>query len=170
MQPKKNLFQIIINTVSWFFIAAFVIGFFITAISNFNVIGGYKSLIVQSGSMEPTIMTGDVIIVAQASSYRQNEVITFYDIDGYLTTHRIFEIVSGSSPRYVTKGDANRVQDNNEVSLTQIIGKVILTIPKLGYFIGFTRSKIGLIIFILVPAALIIIDEVIRIIKTAQKK
>jgi len=168
---SKKIYQIVVNIISWLFLGLFVTVLIITAVSNLNVIGGYKSLIVQSGSMEPTIMTGDVIIIAKAPTYLKNEVITFIDNEDQLTTHRIAEVTTvGSQAQYGTKGDANRDQDNDNVARSQVLGKVILTVPKLGYFLTFVRSPVGLVIFVGLPALLIIIDEIIKIIGAIKQK
>lgn len=163
--------QKLINIFAWVFLALFGIGLILTLVANFNSIGGYRQLIVQSGSMEPTIMTGDVIVIAKATSYQKNDVITFQDSEKSITTHRIYEVDEiGGEKQFITKGDANRAQDNNVVSANQIMGKVVLTIPRLGYFIFFLRSKIGVVIFLIIPACLIVVDEIINIIKQVQSK
>jgi signal peptidase len=167
MKTKKNIFQILLNIFSWGFLGAFALMLIITAVSNLSVFGGYKSLIVQSGSMEPTIMTGDVVVIGKAIKYLTNDVITFNDEEGYITTHRIIE---ANNNVYKTKGDANREQDSESVEESQVMGKVILTVPKLGYFITFVRSGKGLIIFVFIPAFLIVIDELIKIVITAKNK
>lgn len=165
------LLQKVINVFAWVFLGVFIIGLILTVAANLNVLGGYRQLVVQSGSMEPTIMTGDVIIIAKVNSYQKNDVITFQDNEKGITTHRIYEIDEvGGEKQFVTKGDANRAQDNNTISEKEIMGKVVLTIPKLGYFIFFLRSKIGFIIFLIVPALLIIVDETINIFKQLKTK
>jgi len=49
------------------------------------------------------------------------------------------------------------------VSLAKVQGKVIFTIPKLGYLVNFSKSKWGIILMIVVPAGLIILDELLKI-------
>jgi len=165
------IFQKFINIFAWIFLALFGVGLILTLAANLNVLGGYRLLIVQSGSMEPTIMTGDVIVIAKANTYQKNDVITFQDSQKSITTHRVYEAEEvGGEKLFTTKGDANRVQDNDVVSERLVMGKVILTIPKLGYFIYFLRSKIGFVIFLIIPACLIVIDEIINIFKLTGSK
>lgn len=171
MKKEKSFFQIFLNIISWLFLGVFVVALIFTAAGNLNVFGGYKSLIVQSGSMEPTIMTGDVVIVARSLSYQVNDVVTFNDSEGYITTHRIAKLEKeGEEQRFVTKGDANRVQDSENIIENQIMGKVILVVPKFGYFISFVRSFNGMIIFVFFPAFLIVVDELIKIVAAAKEK
>lgn len=131
--------------------------------SNFNIFGHYRPFLVQSGSMEPAIMTGDVIVIKSQDSYVINEVVTFHNNSGRVVTHRIVAVEKGAINHYATKGDANRSGDEDSISDEQIIGKVILVIPKLGYLVAFTKSKWGLIMLLLIPATIFIIDELLKI-------
>ena len=83
----------------------------------------YKVLSVLSGSMEPAIRTGDVIIVEPLRpehEIREGDVITFRAADApdMLITHRVIGIVSvnGEPAAYVTKGDANEAPDLSRFS------------------------------------------------------
>lgn len=130
------------------------------------MLGGYKSYLIQSGSMEPSIMTGDIIIIHQTGQYNKNDVITFKNEEGRIITHRIIEINNkGEDIFFVTKGDANRSEDEGVVFPTNILGKVIYVIPKLGFLVAFSKSLPGLIILIAIPALALIIGEVIKIVQ-----
>jgi signal peptidase len=171
MNKRVILLQNIINVFAWVFLGLFALGLILTVAANFNVLGGYRQLIVQSGSMEPTIMTGDIIVIGRSNIYQKNDVVTFRDSEKSITTHRIYEVDTvGGEKQFVTKGDANRVQDNNVVSEKEVMGKVILTVPKLGYFIFFLRSRMGIAIFLILPACLIVVDEIINIFKQLKTK
>jgi len=136
--------------------------------SSLNIFGLYRSFAVRSGSMEPAIMTGDVIIVKQQTEYYPDDVITFYNGDHELITHRLKSIEADPEKKYYTKGDANRSFDDDNISLNQIVGKVTLIIPKLGYLMAFVRTPKGWLILVLIPAALYILDELIKIVKNAK--
>lgn len=146
-------------------VLSLIVGFFGAMIfaSNSDVIPMYKVFVVQSGSMEPTIMTGDVIVVKDSNEYVVGDIITFNDIHSRRVTHRIFDNVSGSDSDFVTKGDANRTEDNAVVSKSNIIGKVVYTIPSLGYLFVFAKKPIGIIIFLIIPSVLILFDEVFKL-------
>ena len=120
----------------------------------------YKSYVVQSGSMEPSIRVGDVIIIHKNPEYFKTEVITFKDEEQHTVTHRILESTPATTPVYITKGDANQAADTAEVPQKNVIGKVVLVVPKIGYAIQFIRTPWGLILTILVPAILILSDEI----------
>lgn len=147
--------------ISWGLLIGFALLMGLTAMSNFSLLGKYRSFLVQSGSMEPSIMTGDIIITKTFDQYKNNDVITFEDDQQRRVTHRIID--NQDNNQIITKGDANRSQDNKNINKNQIIGKVILVIPKLGYIVSFSKSLLGFLIFIIVPGILIIIDESVKI-------
>jgi signal peptidase I len=138
--------------------------------NSFNFVSKYQSFVVQSGSMEPAIMTGDIIIVQSQTEYFVNEVITFNSNDRVIT-HRIVEKDTQAEPIYYsTKGDANRTGDDDLIKEDQIIGKVILTLPRLGFFVAFSQSRSGLIVMVLIPVIILILDKLIKILNDVRKK
>ncbi len=128
----------------------------------------YKSYVVQSGSMEPSIRVGDVIIIHAQQRYEKTDVITFKDAQKHTVTHRILEKKEITPPLYLTKGDANQAVDTEEIAHQSIIGKVILVIPKIGYLIQFVRTPWGLILTIIVPAVLLLSDEIKSLYKSIK--
>ncbi len=120
----------------------------------------YKSYVVQSGSMEPSIRVGDLIIIHAEPTYSKTDVITFKDTTQHTITHRVLEVSSDSPPRLTTKGDANQSADTEVIKVAQVIGKVVLVVPKVGYAIQFIRTPWGFIATILAPAILILSDEI----------
>ena len=142
---------------------SFLGGFFVISAIFFSaeIIPMYHVLVVQSGSMEPTIMTGDVIVIKKSYEYEIGDVITFNDTQSRMVTHRISANVSENKNEFITKGDANRTEDNAVVSISDVIGKVVYTIPDLGFFIVFAKKPVGIAIFLIVPSVLIVLDELI---------
>lgn len=133
--------------------------------------------VVQSGSMEPNIKTGSVVFIKPVSTYVVGDVIT-YGKDTKIdvpTTHRIVESRSVEGLLlFKTKGDANEDADKVEVTQKEVIGKVVLDVPYVGYLISFAKKPLGFFLIILVPALIIILDEIIKIwkeiIRLKQKK
>lgn len=108
---------------------------------------GYNYKTVLTGSMEPAIPVGSIVITKEKSSYEIEDIISFQE-EGAIITHRIISI---DRERYITKGDANNVADTEEVQQKQILGKVILTIPLLGYLVMWLMSPVGIIsLFIII--------------------
>lgn len=167
----ETFFKTLLKIFAWVFLAGFVLFFLLAlGLNKINLWGRYRFLVVQSGSMAPAIMTGDVIVISPQEEYQKNEVITFIGDDGRTVTHRIAEINYSSSPEttIITKGDANRSIDIAEISPAQVMGKVVLTIPRFGYVIAFGRSRWGLVFLVLIPAILVIIDEVKKIVAKSR--
>lgn len=142
------------------------------AISSLKIPGNYKIFTVQSGSMEPSIMTGSVVIVKPFDSYQKGDVITVAEPGNLKSTltHRIFEVKESSdSASYVTKGDANETPDTESRPKENVLGKVIFTVPFMGYPIGFAKTRDGLIILVIIPATLIVYSELVSIKNEAVK-
>ena len=158
----KKIFKVIYYI---FFVAIAVIAIFLV-ISIFPIPGNYKVLIVQSGSMEPVINTGAVVVVKPASDYKVGDIITFGPATKTKvpTTHRIVEIKGeGNTQTFITKGDANNASDTKEVSKREVIGKVLFSVPYVGYAVAAAKKPSGFILIIVVPAAIIIFEEAEKI-------
>jgi len=135
-------------------------------ISVFPITGNIKMLAVLSGSMEPKIHTGSIVIIKPISNYKVGDVITFgpNTKTEVPTTHRITDMKAVSGEIfYKTKGDANNAEDGKEVSEKEVIGKVYLSIPFLGYAINFLKKPFGLMLVIVIPAVIIVYDEIQKI-------
>jgi signal peptidase len=109
---------------------------------------GWQPFQVLSGSMEPTYHVGSVIYVKKTppQEIKVNDPITFYLEDGTtVVTHRAVKIDTQKQLFY-TKGDANNVEDGGATPFSRLLGKPMLSIPKLGYATAFINTKQGLII------------------------
>lgn len=94
----------------------------------------WRPLAVATGSMEPNISVGDMVICAQAGGedLEVGDVMVFYR-DGEIVVHRIVGIAEETTgPVYTTRGDANNADDADPVPAEDVIGRVILVVPKLG--------------------------------------
>lgn len=126
--------------------------------------------VVQSGSMEPAIPTGSVVFIRSAEEYRKGDIITYRKNEQETpTTHRIVEVTNENRVSYTTKGDANPVQDMNEVKEREVLGSVRFHLPFLGYAINFAREPLGFLLLIMVPVVLIGVDEIKKIIRELNK-
>ncbi|MCA9356796.1 signal peptidase I [Candidatus Nomurabacteria bacterium] len=121
--------------------------------------------IVQSGSMEPSIMTGAVVLVVPHENYKVGDVITFGGSAAKVpTTHRIVEIYEeGGQSWFVTKGDANEEADTAVTPSKDIIGSVFVDVPYAGYVLDFSRQPLGFFFLIVLPALLIVFSEIEKI-------
>ncbi len=135
--------------------------------------GNIKFMIVQSGSMAPAIKMGSIVMVKPMDEYKIGDVISFGEITRTKapTTHRIYDMkVEGGEPIYITKGDANNAPDTGEIKKEDIVGKVLFSVPFVGYAVDFAKKPMGFALIIIVPAAIIIIDEAKKIISELRKR
>jgi signal peptidase len=93
--------------------------------------------LVGSGSMEPKMYAGDVVIVAKVSAdtIETGDIIQFRIPEGVTIMHRVIEIqeTEGGSKVFITKGDNNDEPDSEPVLPDNVVGKAIITIPKIGW-------------------------------------
>lgn len=158
--------------IYYVFLAAVVSIALLLVVSIFPITGNFKVLVVQSGSMEPVIHTGSIVIVKPASEYKIGDIITFGPNTKTKapTTHRIHEIkVQNGIPTYITKGDANNAPDTKEIRKSEIIGKVLFSVPYAGYAVAAAKKPLGFTFIIIIPAAIIIYDEIRKIWEEAKK-
>lgn len=125
---------------------------------------GNRTLIVRSGSMEPAISVGDLIVVRSSDGPFEIGDVIAYRNPGKRTmvvTHRIVEVLQGEKGReYITKGDANDVADNYVVSEELVLGDQWLAVPIVGRIFAFARTKLGFLSLIVVPSAIVVLSEV----------
>lgn len=116
---------------------------------NFINIFGYKSYIIKTNSMEPTININDVIITkkVERDEIKTGDVITFMQ-NGEVITHRITQI--DTNGEYTTKGDNNNIEDTFKIAYENIEGKHILTIPQLGKIVQVLDNKMVFLIITLI--------------------
>ncbi len=141
-------------------------------IALFPIKGNYQIKIVKSGSMEPSIHTGSIVVVKPSASYKVGDVVTFgkdtkKDIP---TTHRIVSsrAVEGVI-MFTTKGDANEDNDTSEIKQSDIHGKVLLDVPFFGYIIDLARKPLGFAVLIILPALIVVYDEGAKIFQEIKK-
>ncbi len=112
---------------------------------NLIKIFGKSAVIVTTGSMEPEINAGDLVIISDKEYYKVGDIITYQDDEGFLITHRIIEINQNT---FIAKGDANNLSDE-ENSNNNIKGKVIYNSKILGNFVLYYLKPIVVIYVVL---------------------
>lgn len=99
---------------------------------------GYRALTVVTGSMEPALETGSVVLSKEISALdaRPGDIVTFAEPngDGRLLTHRVRRIrYEGGTAHVTTIGDANDVAEHWSVPTAGTIGRVAFVLPKAGH-------------------------------------
>jgi len=126
--------------------------------------GDTQFFFVSSGSMEPAVPVGSTVVVKPVdyTTLREGDIICFkHSKERPTVTHRIIEITYNG---FVTKGDANEEPDPFVLERKDIIGKVVLTIPYLGYLSHFVKTPLGFTLLIILPATIVIAREARNII------
>ncbi len=150
---KRKIVKIALLVAAVLFVAIFLIFFRPVVLAGDTL---YEP--VYTGSMEPAIPVGSVVMIkiVNPDDLKIGDVICFKVSGPESVTHRILSIANGT---FITKGDANNGPDIWAVEKQNVIGKVEMTIPLVGYLGYFVRTPIGFAIMIIIPASGLVILE-----------
>ena len=134
-----------------------------------TVLGGntrYEPVL--SGSMEPTLPVGSLVIISPVNpdSLKVGDIICYRFSDTILITHRIVYITPEG---FETRGDANEEKDSKIAEKSQIVGSVAFSVPLIGYLGILMKTTLGFLMLLLVPATLIIGYEIRSIVYEIDK-
>ena len=142
----------------------------------------FGAYIIISESMIPKINVNDAVITMRVSekNIKVNDIITFLSKDiqtqGTPITHRVVGIVyedpntKSKVLGYRTKGDHNNTPDFALIAPNEVLGKVYLQLPYIGYIQSFLTTPIGWVVVIVIPCLLIIGSDILKIGKAVNKK
>lgn len=122
---------------------------------------GLQVYTVLSGSMEPNYHVGSIIYVKEVEpeTLKVGDAISFMISENTVATHRIIEVLPDENDanviRFRTKGDNNDIPDTNPVHCNNVLGKVVGTIPLLGYVSDYVQNPPGT--YIALSAAIILV-------------
>ncbi len=93
---------------------------------------GWQPVVITSGSMQPLIRPGDVVLSGAVEDVEAGQVITYEDParPGTLTTHRVLSVTEDGALR--TQGDANATPDSTLVPRDNVLGRGRLLVPLIG--------------------------------------
>lgn len=123
---------------------------------------GLQVYTVLSGSMEPNYHVGSIIYVKDVdpATLQVGDAISFMISETTVATHRIIEVIPDKDDpnviRFRTKGDNNDIADTNPVHCNNVLGKVVGTIPLLGYVSNYVQNPPGTYITLAVLSILVI--------------
>ncbi len=153
----KKIFSSPLLRYSILTVLAIVIGINLFSLSSSQIAGdampmpfGFGLSAVLTGSMEPEISAGDLLIVREEGEYKVGDVVV-YQNGNTPVVHRILDI---SGEMVTTKGDANNTTDA-PFHIDRIKGRVALAIPVLGSLFWALKSPVALVMM-LVTAILLI--------------
>lgn len=172
----KRVLHIVKRVIFWTLIAvlaAAIVSFVMIRVKGGTpTVFGYSVQRVTSGSMEPTLMVGDIILskdVDDPSEIEVGDIITFkgdFSFDFNNVTHRVLIAPQKNIlGEYVltTQGDANKTVDP-EIKFADVQSKMVKKLDFLNRLFEFFMSPWGLLVFI---GALILIffDELLTLAK-----
>lgn len=118
---------------------------------------GLRPLVFESGSMSPTIKTGDLAISrgVDASSLQKGDIVSVPTSTGSRVTHRIVSVEHvGRDAILRLRGDANTATDATHYRVSHA-DRVLFHVPRLGYVVGWLSGPTGLFLLGLYAAFLL---------------
>ena len=125
---------------------------------------GYKMYVIISGSMQPELDIGDIVVVKKVDSnnLKKDDIISFRK-GQTIITHRIEEVKNTEEKiQFLTKGDNNNTSDKDLVSEKEVEGIVVNKIQKLGKIVLKLRDKTLIIFIILIYYVFLMYDQSIQ--------
>jgi signal peptidase len=122
---------------------------------------GWQINSVVSGSMEPAISRGEMVVVrpVDPGEVRVGDIVIINRLpDKDLNVcHRVVAIRYQAGLHFVTKGDANPLPDPLDITGRNIAGRVVFHIPALGYLIRFIYTPVGFALTLFIPGLLVLL-------------
>lgn len=159
MKKVKKILFTVVTVILVILLAYNIYNFIMIKVLKHDVatINGYTMLEVVSGSMKPAINVGDMIIInTKDKNYKENDIITYYDKNHNLITHRIIKI---NDTEIVTKGDNNNTEDEAIYS-KEIIGKYATKIANLGIILSSLKSPFTMIMILIIGILICILTSI----------
>lgn len=105
----------------------------LTAWSVVPMAWGWRPSVVVSGSMEPHIRPGDVVLVDHSTRYVKRGTVVLAD-DAQVPSGHVLHRVVGTDPagRLITKGDNNLTADSTHRTAADVEGMARLVVPRVG--------------------------------------
>lgn len=176
MEKAKKVFSRVMSVLS---VLMFVFGLFIfitvlnASAGKVPSVLGFSFLQVQTGSMEPELPVGTIVITKNTDpkELKKGDIISFYSTDKEISqkvvTHRIVDITTNMKgyPTFTTKGDANDIEDRAPVSNIMVIGKVVYNIGTAsGSVISVLKNPKVIFFFIVLPLIFITFGEAVNLV------
>lgn len=117
--------------------------------ANAPIAVGWQPRVVLTGSMEPSVRPGDVILARRVDDparlpLERLVVVRDDERDGGSYVHRF--VRRDDQGRIVTKGDANRDEDRPAVADDRVIGEVRLVVPAIGLPVIWLRHNLAALV------------------------
>lgn len=135
---------------------------------------GYSVFRVMTGSMEPEIREDSLLVVKKTPSEDivPGDVISFFSpdpmLEGAVNTHRVVRIEKENGrTQFITKGDANVIEDTYPVDASALVGKAVFKSYWLGKTVSLLANPLVFGIIILLPLLIILLMNLYRAVRIA---
>ena len=175
-QKAKKIIDTTVKIVWWVFLVLLIA--LIVCIVSAKIKGkvpkvfGYSVVVITTGSMGDTFPVGTYILIKETSpeDIKENDIICFYSEDpgiyGHPNTHRVTKVIeSNGKYEYITKGDANAVEDNITAKRDKLIGKYVQKLDSLTWLSEAIKSEGMVFVFggmFVVTAGVIVVAMVLK--------
>jgi signal peptidase I len=125
---------------------------------------GYRPFLIRGSSMEPTIPRGAVALASEdaTGTVRPGDVVSFTEANGVVVTHRVVAIDgTGPGALLTMKGDANPAADAAPIPAARVLGRVVASVPYLGYLAAMLTMPVGLLSIGLLALGLFIVGMLV---------
>ena len=135
---------------------------------------GYSVFRVMTGSMEPEIREDSLLVVKKTppEDIVPGDVISFFSpdpmLEGAVNTHRVVRIEKENGrTQFITKGDANVIEDTYPVDASALVGKAVFKSYWLGKTVSLLSNPLVFGIIILLPLLVILLMNLYRAVRIA---
>ncbi|MCI7727355.1 MAG: signal peptidase I [Clostridiales bacterium] len=135
---------------------------------------GYSVFRVMTGSMEPEIRENSLLVVKKTppEDIVPGDVISFFSpdpmLEGAVNTHRVVRIEKENGRiQFITKGDANVIEDTYPVDASALVGKAVFKSYWLGKTVSLLANPLVFGIIILLPLLIILLMNLYRAVRIA---
>ena len=135
---------------------------------------GYSVFRVMTGSMEPEIRENSLLVVKKTppEDIVPGDVISFFSpdpmLEGAVNTHRVVRVEKENGRiQFITKGDANVIEDTYPVDASALVGKAVFKSYWLGKTVSLLANPLVFGIIILLPLLIILLINLYRAVRIA---
>ena len=135
---------------------------------------GYSVFRVMTGSMEPEIREDSLLVVQKTppEDIAPGDVISFFSpdpmLEGAVNTHRVVRIEKENGrTQFITKGDANVIEDTYPTDTSALVGRVVFQSYGLGKAVSLLSNPLVFGIIILLPLLVILLMNLYRAVRIA---
>ena len=135
---------------------------------------GYSVFRVMTGSMEPEIREDSLLVVQKTppEDIAPGDIISFFSpdpmLEGAVNTHRVVRIEKENGrTQFITKGDANVIEDTYPTDASALVGRVVFQSYGLGKTVSLLSNPLVFGIIILLPLLVILLMNLYRAVRIA---